>query len=133
MNTKENFRISIPKIDLPSLAAIRDGNGGQQNKQHRSRTESVFIVQSSEKQKKKNILSNLQFLYCLIRLSRIQNTHILSILTIDDAYNHMALFYKAKTNEKDCFWLEEEEKMWSVSNFDRCERLSILYRIIHVF
>ena len=73
MNTKKNFRISMTKEGLPSLAAIRDGNGGQQNKQHRSRTESVFIVQSSEK--KKNILSNLPFLYCLIRLSRIQNIH----------------------------------------------------------
>ncbi len=33
---------------LPSLAAIRDGNGGQQKRQQRSRIESVFIIHSSE-------------------------------------------------------------------------------------
>jgi len=33
---------------LPSLAAIRDGNGGQQKRQQRSRIESEFIVGSSE-------------------------------------------------------------------------------------
>jgi len=34
---------------LPSLAAIRDGKGGQQKRQQRSRIDNVFIVQSSEK------------------------------------------------------------------------------------
>lgn len=36
------------KFILPSFAAIRDGKGGQQKRQQRSRMESVFIVQSSE-------------------------------------------------------------------------------------
>ena len=37
----------MKKIDLPSLAAIREGKGGQHIKQQRSRNESVFIVQAS--------------------------------------------------------------------------------------
>jgi hypothetical protein len=41
------------KNDLPSLAAICDGNGGQQKRQQRSRIVNVFIVQSSEKIKNK--------------------------------------------------------------------------------
>jgi hypothetical protein len=47
---KINFR-----NNLPSFAAIRDGNGGQQKRQQRSRTESVFIVRSSEKETINNI------------------------------------------------------------------------------
>jgi hypothetical protein len=37
---------------LPSLAAIRDGKGGQQKRQQRSRIDNVFIVQSSEKKRR---------------------------------------------------------------------------------
>lgn len=40
---------------LPSLAAMRDGKGGQQKRQQRSRIESVFIVRSSGKQNEKDI------------------------------------------------------------------------------
>ncbi len=29
---------------IPSLAAIRDGNGGQQKRQQRSRIDNVFII-----------------------------------------------------------------------------------------
>ena len=37
---------------LPSLAAIWDGNGGQQKREQRSRMESEFIVRTSEVKKK---------------------------------------------------------------------------------
>lgn len=51
---EKNFIVSF--FYLPSFAAICEGNGGQQKRQHRSRIDNVFIIHSSKTLKKQIII-----------------------------------------------------------------------------